>query len=150
MSSPHVHAPAGPTQRPGVAAPAQSSSGFRSDGAPDRIMRRLTGVTELDRRSGAGAHRAFRISVVLSALRCLITYVAIPIIIPILSLSGWVAGPVGIALCAVAAINGVVSVRRFWRADHRHRWTYTFFIVIVFAILTVSTITELSRLGVAL
>lgn len=113
-------------------------------------MRRFSGVTEVDRRSGEGAHRAFRISVVLSALRCVITYVAIPVLVPLLSLSGWVAGPVGIALCAVAAVNGVISVRRFWRADHRHRWTFTFFIGIVFVILTVSTITELHRMGVSL
>lgn len=113
-------------------------------------MRKLTGVTEVSATSGGGAHRAFRISVVISALRCVITYVAIPVIIPILSLSGWIAGPVGITLCAVAAVNGVISVRRFWGADHEHRWTYTGFIGIVFVILTISTITELSRLGEAL
>lgn len=121
---------------------------FRSDRPADRMMRRLLGVTGKDLRSGQGAHKAFRISVVISALRCVITYVAIPVLIPILSLVGWVAAPVGIALCVVAAINGVVSVRRFWRADHRHRWTYTAFIGVVFVILTVSTITELGRLGV--
>lgn len=85
---------------------------------------------------------------VISALRCVITYVAIPVLIPILSLAGWVAAPVGLALCAIAAVNGVVSLRRFWRADHRHRWTYTAFITVVFVILAISTVTELSRLGV--
>lgn len=140
-------------QAPGVAAPGASTAGsaegrFRSDGVADRAMRRLLGITGRDLRSGKGAHKAFRISVLISALRCVITYVAIPVLIPILSLAGWVAAPVGIALCVIAAINGVVSVRRFWRADHRHRWTYTAFIGVVFVILTISTITELGRLGV--
>ena len=62
-------------------APPPEHVGFRSDGVPDRVARRILGVTEVDPRSGAGAHRTFRIAVVISALRCLITYVAIPVII---------------------------------------------------------------------
>lgn len=135
-------------QASGVTAPATSSSGFRSSRAADRFMRRLFGITRIDVKSDAGAHQAFRVSVVIAAIRCIITYVAIPILIPLLSLAGWVAGPVGLALCAVAAVNGVISVRRFWGADHPHRWTYTAFIGVVFVILTISTITELGRLGV--
>lgn len=132
----------------GVDVPAARLGRFRSDGAADRAMRRLLGITGTDLRSGEGAHKAFRVSVVISALRCVITYVAIPVLIPILSLAGWVAAPVGLVLCAIAAVNGVVSLRRFWRADHRHRWTYTAFITVVFVILAISTVTELSRLGV--
>lgn len=132
----------------GVDVPAARPGRFRSDGAADRAMRRLLGITGTDLRSGEGAHKAFRVSVVISALRCVITYVAIPVLIPILSLAGWVAAPVGLALCAIAAVNGVVSLRRFWRADHRHRWTYTAFITVVFVILAISTVTELSRIGV--
>lgn len=121
---------------------------YRSEGVADRFMRRLLGVTGVDLRSGAGAHRTFRISVVISAVRCVITYMLVPILVPLLSLSGAVAAPIGLALCVVAAVNGWVSLRRFWRADHRHRWTYTVFITVVFAILTVATITELGRIGV--
>lgn len=121
--------------------------GFRSDAAPDRFMRRLLGVTELDRRSGEGAHRAFRISVVLSGIRCLITYLLIPVLVPMASLAGWVAAPIGLALCAYAVINGVVSLRRFWRSDHRHRWTYTIFMTVVFGILGLALVSDLSRLG---
>lgn len=83
-----------------------------------------------------------------SALRCLITYVLIPFFVPILSLSGWVAAPIGMALCVLAIVNGIVSVRRFWRSDHRQRWMYTAFIGTVFIILTVALISDLTRLGV--
>lgn len=141
MSTSHASAPA-------VDAPRASRQGFRSDRTADRWMRRLLGVGAADPRSGAGAHHTFRISVVVSAVRCIVTYVLVPVLVPILSLSGQVAGPVGLALCAVAAVSGVVSLRRFWRADHPHRWTYTGFIVVVFAILTVATFTEVHRMGV--
>ena len=121
---------------------------YRSDGVADRLMRRILGVGGPDRRSTAGAHRAFRVSVMVSAVRCLITYVLIPVLVPILSLSGWVAAPVGLALCALAVVNGIVSVRRFWRADHPQRWMYTAFIGVVFVILAVALVSDLARLGV--
>ncbi len=140
--------PAVAEPRPDGPAPAPGSSGFRSDRAADRVMRRALRIPDIDLRSGGAAHQAFRISVIISALRCVITYVLIPVLVPILSLAGWVAAPVGIVLCAIAAVNGVISVRRFWRADHPHRWTYTAFIGVVFTILTISVITELSRWGV--
>lgn len=118
---------------------------FRSESGADRLMRRLLGVTGIDRRSGQGAHRAFRIAVVVSAVRCLITYLAIPVLVPVLSLSGWVAAPVGIALCAVAVVNGIVALRRFWISDHRYRWMYTVFMGIVFLILAVALYSEMHR-----
>lgn len=139
-------APAGPDA--GVAGAVPAPGRFRSQRRADRAMRRVLGVRSVDLASGAGAHRAFRLAVVVSAVRCVITYVAIPVLVPVLSLGGWVAGPVGIALCAVAAVNGVLSLRRFWRADHRHRWTYTVFVLVVFAVLAASVLTELGRLGV--
>lgn len=147
-----VPAPATATAAASVApAPvggAVADPGFRSQRGTDRVMRRLLGIRELDRKAGTGAHRAFRISVLVSAVRCLITYLAIPILVPLLSLSGWVAAPVGIALCVVAVVNGVVSVRRFWASDHARRWVYTAFMGVVFVILGVAMVSELSRLGV--
>ncbi|RKE66580.1 hypothetical protein BXY47_0553 [Dietzia kunjamensis] len=156
MTAPVTRAPAAATG-PTVVAPvtttgpvrdAAADPGFRSLRPADRAMRRLLGVRAVDRKAGSGAHRAFRISVMVSAVRCLITYLAIPILVPLLSLSGWVAAPVGIALCVVAVVNGVVSVRRFWASDHAKRWMYTGFMAVVFAILAVAMVSEFHRLGV--
>lgn len=122
-------------------------SGFRSDAAPDRLMRRLLGVTAPSNASSVGAHRAFRIAVVISAVRCLITYLVVPVAVPLLSLAGWVAAPIGIVLCTYAVVNGIVSLRRFWGSDHRQRWLYTGFMAIVFVILGIALVSDLTRLG---
>jgi len=119
--------------------------GFRSERGADRFMRRLFGVADIDRRSGEGAHRAFRTAVVVSGIRCLITYLAIPVLVPVLSLSGWVGAPIGIALCVVAIVNGTVAVRRFWISDHRYRWMYTVFMGVVFLILAIALYSEIHR-----
>lgn len=122
-----------------------TTSGFRSERAADRAVRRLLRITAIDRRSGSGAHRAFRVSVVVSAIRCLITYLLVPVLVPVLSLGGWVAAPVGIALCVVAVVNGTLAVRRFWVSDHRARWMYTGFMGVVFLILALGLYTEIQR-----
>lgn len=126
---------------------APPAPGFRSDAPADRFMRRLLGVTALDQGSGEGAHRAFRTSVVISGIRCLITYLVIPVVVPLLALGGWVAAPIGIALCLFAVVNGVVSLKRFWRSDHPKRWMYTMFMAVVFVILAVALVADFSRLG---
>ncbi len=127
-----------------VTAPAE---GFRSDAPADRLMRRLLGVTVPDGAGSTEAHKAFRISVVISGIRCLITYLVVPVVVPLMSLAGWVAAPIGIALCVYAVVNGIVSLKRFWRSDHAQRWVYTGFMAIVFIVLGIALVSDLSRLG---
>lgn len=117
-----------------------------SHSAADRFMRRLLRVRTTDRRVLRDAHKAFRVSLVISAVRCLITYLVVPIAVPLLSFAGVFAAPIGIALCVVAVVNGVVSVRRFWTSDHRMKWMYTWFMLFVFAVLAVAFYADISRL----
>lgn len=143
-----LEAPAGEASAPESSAVVETRSQYRSDRAADRLMRRLLRVQAKDRRLASGAQRAFRTSVVVSGIRCLISYLLIPILVPVLSISGWVAAPVGLGLCAVAVVNGVVSMRRFWKSDHPHRWMYTAFMAVVFLILALALTSDLGRLGV--
>ena len=56
-------------------------------------------------------------------------------------------GPVlGIVIGVVAIVFNVMSMRRFWRADHRWRWAYTFIsaaIICLLVVLLVRDVTEL-------
>lgn len=114
----------------------------------DRFMRRLLRVTEVDKKAAGSAHRAFRTSILISAVRCIVSYVAVPILIPIAAVSGVVAAPISIALSLFAIVNGVISVRRFWIANHRRRWMYTWFMVFVFAVLLVALVFDVNRVVV--
>ena len=73
--------------------------------------------------------------------------VLVPVLVPLLALSGWVAAPIGIALCVFAVVNGVVSLKRFWGSDHPKRWMYTWFMAAVFVVLAFALVSDLSRLG---
>lgn len=112
-------------------------------------MRTLLRVSRPQRGAILGAHRAFRSSIVIAGIRCLITYLAIPILVPALSLTAWVSAPIGMGFCVIAAVNGVISVRRFWIADHQHRWLYTTFIGVVFVVPTITVVLDIGRLAEA-
>ncbi len=93
----------------------------------DRFMRRLLRLSG-ERKAGslAAARNALGTGIVLSGLRCLFTYLVFPLLGPIGAL-GALRWPLSFALGALAVVFSIRSTRRFWAADHRHRWTYTAF-----------------------
>lgn len=66
-------------------------------------------------------------SMVLSALRCLVTYVVVPMAVPVLGWMGGVATPLSLVLSLAAVALAVDNLRRVWIADWRWRWAYTGF-----------------------
>jgi hypothetical protein len=90
----------------------------------DTFMRRLLRLP-----AGAGpsaaAEKAFGTSILISTVRCLLTYVLLPLLKPVVDLSGGVGPILGLVIGAVSAAAIVYSMRRFWRANHRMRWAYT-------------------------
>jgi hypothetical protein len=90
----------------------------------DAFMRRLL---RLPAGAGAGAtaEKAFGTSILISSVRCLLTYVLLPLLKPVIDLTGGVGPVLGLVVGAVSATAIVFSMRRFWRANHRLRWAYT-------------------------
>lgn len=65
------------------------------------------------------AERAFSLSILISAVRCTLTYVVFPWVLPLLGIAGGVGPGIGLAIGAIAIVSNVMSIRRFWAADHR-------------------------------
>ena len=76
----------------------------------------------VDKNAILGARRSTTAAIVVSGIRCIITYLLIPILAPVIGISDAASAPVTIALSALAIVMGVTGVRRFWMADHRARW----------------------------
>lgn len=72
-----------------------------------------------------------------SGIRCIITYLLVPVVAPIVNLSSAVSTRLVIVLSVVAIVMGISGVRRFWIADHRLRWAYTAFIGVVILLLVI-------------
>lgn len=77
--------------------------------------------TEFDypRVSAVGAQRAFSMAMVISGIRCLIAYIALPFLAPFLNLAPGVGPLLGIGIGLVAIVANVFSIRRFARSQHR-------------------------------
>jgi hypothetical protein len=98
----------------------------RHSSSADLRMRRVLRLPpDAPRASEASARSLVERSLLISMVRCLLTYVVLPFVAPILGIGLGVAPVVGIVVGAVAIVANLASVRRFWRADHRYRWHYT-------------------------
>lgn len=90
------------------------------------------------------AHKMFSLSIALSGLRCLLSYIVLPILLPLLGLATGIGPVIGIPVGIVALIFDVKGIRRFWLSSHQWRWPisimYIFVIVMVLGLVIVSII----------
>lgn len=78
----------------------------------------------LDRGDPGGdqAERVFSNSVVISGIRCVLTYVIFPFVAPLVGITAGVGATIGVLIGVVAIVFNVASIRRFFAADHRFKW----------------------------
>lgn len=68
------------------------------------------------------AARAFSLSMVISGIRCVLTYVIFPWVLPAIGHVGGIGPGLGLAVGTVAITSNIFSIRRFMRSGHRYRW----------------------------
>ena len=103
--------------------------------AADVAVRRLLRIPDGPPAPEGAAQRAFSTSIVVSATRCLLTYIVLPFVAPALGLTAGVGPAIGIPIGVVAIGCNILTIRRFWAADHRWRWAYTAIALTVIALL---------------
>ncbi len=92
----------------------------------DERMRRLLRVPD-DRApiDESETHRIFSASIVLSGLRCLLSYVVLPFVLPAIGLASGVGPAISIPIGVLALTFDYLGMRRFWLADHHRRWEFS-------------------------
>ena len=123
-------------------------TGFSIERSPaDRFMRKLLRISDRPEHvSDDQVNRIFETSILISATRCLLAYVVFPIFAPALyAATSW--GPmIGLVVGVVALFFDVVSIRRFWKADHRWRWPMTAIYACVITLVTVLLVSDITHL----
>ena len=117
----------------------QTQTGTQTE-TDSRAMPRDRRATE------ASARTAFQLSILISAGRCLVTYVLLPVLGPLLGLTGAVGPVVGLVVGAVSATAIVFSIRRFWAADSRGKWAYTVVGVAILVLLAIQAVGDVAAL----
>jgi hypothetical protein len=91
----------------------------------DRVMRRVLRLpVDAPPGSAQGARKAFQTSLMVATVRCLLMYIVFPFVLPAIGVASGVGPAIGLAINLVAMVCIVMSMRRFWRADHPKRWWY--------------------------
>ncbi len=92
----------------------------------DEAMRRLLRIPEQQAPiDESDTHRIFSASILLSALRCLLSYIVLPIVLPAIGLARGVGPVISIPIGLLALTFDYLGIRRFWLADHHQRWVFS-------------------------
>lgn len=114
--------------------------------AAERFVRRCLCVADAPHRSAGDAQRLFSVSMVISGLRCLLSYVVLPFVAPAVGAATGVEPYLGIPISIVALVFDVRGLRRFWIADHRYRWHMTVVYLAVMGLVTALLIGDIAKL----
>lgn len=104
-------------------------------------------VTDTSTSTSGAAEQGFSRSIIISGIRCTLTYVVLPFFIaPFIGLSPGIGPTVGLVLGTVAIAANLFSIRRFWRADHKWKVHATVLHVAVLILLAVLMILDIRQL----
>ena len=100
-----------------------------------------------EEQAAAGAKRALTAGLAFSAVRCILMYVILPFVLPLIGLTGVFAvrADLLINLVAMAALG--YSVRKFWRINYKHKVAYTVVAMAALVMLLGFILLDLEELG---
>ena len=88
----------------------------------------------------------FSKSIIISGIRCAITYVIVPFVTPFIGLAPGVGPVIGLVVGAIAMAANLWSIRRFWRANHKYKKPVTVLHVAVLGLLSVLMYLDITAL----
>ena len=92
------------------------------------------------------AQQGFSRSILISGIRCFLTYVILPFVTPLVGLAPGVGPVIGLIVGTIAIAANVFSIRRFWRADHPWKKPVTALHSAVIVLLVVLVYLDLTQL----
>ncbi len=105
-----------------------------------RIKERPAGV------SAQSAYAIFQRSMLISAIRCTLTYVVFPFLAPIIGAVTGVGPAIGVVIGTGAIVCDVFTIRRFFAVDHRWRWHFSAIAACIISLLLVLLVKDVAHL----
>jgi hypothetical protein len=92
------------------------------------------------------ASKTFSTSMVISGIRCTLTYVVFPWLLPLLGIAGGITAGLGLPIGLIAIFFNLLSIRRFWKSDHNLKWIVVCVNVGVIILLSILVAIDISEL----
>jgi hypothetical protein len=105
-----------------------------------RIRERPAGMTT------GSAYGSFQRSMLISAVRCTLTYVVLPFVAPAVGLATGVGPVLGLVIGSFAMVCDVFTIRRFFAVDHKWRWPVSAIALSVICLLSVLWVQDILHL----
>jgi hypothetical protein len=115
----------------------------RADDGMRRLLRIPGGQAPIDE---SETHRIFSLSILLSATRCLLSYIALPILLPAIGVARGVGPAIGIPIGLLALVFDYLGMRRFWLADHHRKWAFSLLYAVVGTMVAALVVVDLVNL----
>ena len=135
----------GRTPDPGMTFPTASTASV-----PHKLnavsTERLVERTADDVAAEEDAQRTFSTSIVISGIRCLLTYVIFPFVAPIVGIASGVGSTIGIITSVIGIAANLWSIQRFHSSQHPWRWPITAINVGIIVLLSVLLVIDVADL----
>ena len=92
------------------------------------------------------ASKTFSTSMVISGIRCTLSYVVFPWLLPLLGVAGGITAGLGLPIGLVAIFFNIWSIRRFWKSNHNLKWIVAGINVSVIILLLILVAIDISEL----
>ncbi len=92
------------------------------------------------------AERTFNLSLAISGVRCVIQYMILPFVLPLVGVAVEWAVPISLAINLIAIAAIFFSLRRFWQTNYKGKWQYLIIALFALIFIGVFTYTDLTRL----
>ncbi len=95
------------------------------------------------------AENALTISLLFSGLRCILQYVLLPFLLPIIGVAADATVPILLLINLIAIVSIFLSLRRFWTIAYKHRWSYLLVALAALTLLIAFTAYDIAQLQMA-
>ncbi len=92
------------------------------------------------------AENALTLSLMFSGLRCILQYVLLPFLLPIVGIAADATIPILLLINLMAMASIFFSLRRFWTIGYKHRWGYLAVALAALTLLLAFTLYDLMKL----
>ena len=144
---PFPHQAAAPAAEATCPFPHRAPAGVVQRSRADELVRTVLRIRERPAgATAASAYSAFQRSMLISAIRCTLTYVVFPFVVPAVGFATGVGPILGIVIGVVAMTCDVFTIRRFFAVDHKWRWHFSAVALSVIGLLSVLLVQDVIHL----